>query len=141
MEDFPALHAKYWHVIEMDGLGKRIKKLREQLGMTQGQLAEGICTKSFISQLERGHAQASMRTLHLIANRLGVSAADLLGPDEPVSSVAWVVDALREILDALDAGNTAEARRRTLVALGRMYERTGDKDGALEAYRQAAMSQ
>ena len=72
-------------------LGSRIRHLRMLRRMTQQQLAEGICTKSFVSQVEKGYARPAVDTLQAFADRLGVSLADLLGPGEPTTPPAWAV--------------------------------------------------
>src|SRR5690606_23907084 len=106
--------------------------------MTQQELAEAICTKSFVSQVEKGHARPGIDTLQAFADRLGVSLADLFEPGEPTTPPAWVAEALRDIVQALEATDHTRALHRALVALGRMYEMAGDRDGALEVYRKAA---
>lgn len=60
-----------------------------------------------------------------IAQRLGVTAPELMSPGEPVSSLPWMVEAWRGILDALDAGDHAGARRLALLAQGRAYDIAG----------------
>ena len=111
--------------------------------MTQQELAEAICTKSFVSQVEKGHARPALDTLQAFADRLGVSLADLLGPGEPITPprwtpTAWVVTALQEIVEALETAHHPRALHRALMTLGRVYEMTGNRDGALETYRKAA---
>ncbi|MEJ6527677.1 helix-turn-helix domain-containing protein [Exiguobacterium sp. USCH10] len=59
-------------------IGERIKELRKQKKMTQTQLAEGIVTKSMLSMIENGKAEASMRSLRELASRLDVSMQQLL---------------------------------------------------------------
>lgn len=59
-------------------IGERIKTLRKQKKMTQTQLAEGIVTKSMLSMIENGKAEASMRSLRELASRLDVSMQQLL---------------------------------------------------------------
>lgn len=59
-------------------IGERIKALRKQKKMTQTQLAEGIVTKSMLSMIENGKAEASMRSLRELASRLDVSMQQLL---------------------------------------------------------------
>ncbi|MDE0564533.1 helix-turn-helix domain-containing protein [Exiguobacterium sp. B2(2022)] len=59
-------------------IGERIKALRKQKKMTQTQLAEGIVTKSMLSMIENGKAEASMRSLRELASRLDVSVQFLL---------------------------------------------------------------
>ncbi|WP_370150297.1 helix-turn-helix domain-containing protein [Exiguobacterium profundum] len=59
-------------------IGERIKILRKQKKMTQTQLAEGIVTKSMLSMIENGKAEASMRSLRELASRLDVSMQQLL---------------------------------------------------------------
>lgn len=119
-------------------LGVRIRRLRKLRRMTQQQLAEGICTKSFVSQVEKGYARPGIDTLQEFADRLGVSLADLFGPGEPTTPPAWVAEALRDIVQALEATEYARALHRALLTLGRVYETAGDRDRALEVYRRAA---
>lgn len=59
-------------------IGQRIKALRKEKKLTQSQLADGIITKSMLSMIENGKAEASMRSLREIAKRLDVSVQSLL---------------------------------------------------------------
>lgn len=122
----------------MHDLGSRIRRLRKLRKMTQEELAGGICTKSFVSQVEKGHARPALDTLQAFADRLGVSLADLFEPGEPTTPPAWVAEALRDIVQALEATEHTRALHRALMTLGRVYEMTGNRDGALETYRKAA---
>lgn len=60
-------------------IGKRIRTIRKQQGMSQGRLAEmaGVGT-SHISHIENGLTQMTMRVLINIINALGISADELL---------------------------------------------------------------
>ncbi|MBL0385908.1 helix-turn-helix domain-containing protein [Tumebacillus sp. ITR2] len=53
-------------------LGTLIKELREIRGLTQGDLARGLCTASMISQVETGKARPSLDLLTEVAKRLKV---------------------------------------------------------------------
>ncbi|QUE86494.1 MULTISPECIES: helix-turn-helix domain-containing protein [Exiguobacterium] len=59
-------------------IGQQIKALRKEKKLTQSQLAEGIITKSMLSMIENGKAEASMRSLREIAKRLDVPVQSLL---------------------------------------------------------------
>ena len=59
-------------------IGQQIKALRKEKKLTQTQLAEGIITKSMLSMIENGKAEASMRSLREIAKRLDVPVQSLL---------------------------------------------------------------
>ena len=60
-------------------LSGRIKQLREQQGLTQERLAlECEIDRTFISQIERGVGNPSLRTLCKIADRLGISTWALI---------------------------------------------------------------
>lgn len=52
-------------------LGARVRAARKDLGLSQAQLAGAELTKGFISQLESGLVRPSIRSLQLIAGRLG----------------------------------------------------------------------
>jgi transcriptional regulator with XRE-family HTH domain len=64
-------------------VGQRIKRYREERGMTATQLAENAeISKSYISELEASPDDArgpSANVLYRIANALGVAMSDLLG--------------------------------------------------------------
>jgi transcriptional regulator with XRE-family HTH domain len=55
-----------------------LKALRLKAGLSQRELAQGLVTKSMISQIESGRVQPSRELLGRLAERLGVTFADLL---------------------------------------------------------------
>ena len=60
-------------------IGKRMKELRIQYGLTQQELADrSELTKGFISQLERNQNSPSIGTLLDIIQCLGTTPADFL---------------------------------------------------------------
>ncbi|MFD2170971.1 helix-turn-helix domain-containing protein [Tumebacillus lipolyticus] len=62
----------------MFSLGQRIRDLRVKKGITQIELAGGMCTPSMISQIESDRAKPSYKILTRIADRLEVSIEKLL---------------------------------------------------------------
>lgn len=62
-------------------LGDRLRELRRQVNMTQGDLAGNDYSVSYISAIERNKIRPSMRALAWLASRLGVQLADLLAGD------------------------------------------------------------
>lgn len=65
-----------------DEIGSRIRELRRTLKMTQSELAGEDFTKSFISQIEKGQTNPSLKSLQILAHRLGVSTSYLLGSED-----------------------------------------------------------
>lgn len=65
-------------------LGERVRAARKELGLSQAQLAGDELTKGFISQLESGQVRPSVRSLQLIASRLGKPLDYFIG-DESLS--------------------------------------------------------
>lgn len=61
-------------------VGRRIKALREELDLTQEQLAytSELGSKGHLSNLEKGLAMPTVATLKAIADRLDVLVADLV---------------------------------------------------------------
>ena len=90
-------------------IGKKIRDLRKQNGLTQQELADrSELTKGFISQLERGQVSPSMVTLMDLIEILGTTPSDFFKPtgaekvvfgerdyfekiDETGNSTVWVV--------------------------------------------------
>ena len=64
-------------------IGKKIKNLRNQNGLTQQELADrSDLTKGFISQVERGFTAPSVATLADIIECLGSNLADFFNEEE-----------------------------------------------------------
>ncbi|MFI8577808.1 helix-turn-helix domain-containing protein [Rossellomorea aquimaris] len=53
-------------------IGKKIRELRKVVGLTQGDLAEGVCTQALVSRIEKGDIYPSATTLYQISLKLGV---------------------------------------------------------------------
>ena len=65
-------------------IGKRMKELRIQYGLTQQELADrSELTKGFISQLERNQNSPSIGTLLDIIQCLGTTPAEFFTDEEP----------------------------------------------------------
>lgn len=58
--------------MDFSAIGQKIKELRKQSGLSQVELAEGICTQAQISKIEKGDVYPYASTLYLISERLGV---------------------------------------------------------------------
>lgn len=65
-------------------LGERVRVARREAGLTQGEVAGADLTKGFISQVESGQVRPSIRSLQIIAARLGRPLDYFLG-DEPLA--------------------------------------------------------
>jgi tetratricopeptide (TPR) repeat protein len=59
-------------------LGKRIREMRMKLGISQVDLAKGICTPSMVSQIESDRARPSYKILNALAEKLDVPLEKLL---------------------------------------------------------------
>src|SRR5579875_434571 len=59
-------------------LGARVRAIRQARKLTQSQLAGKDFSVSYISAIERGQIQPSIRALEILASRLNVSPAQLL---------------------------------------------------------------
>lgn len=61
----------------MSEIGLRIRELRKGRGLTQNELAEGIVTRSYLSQIEKGAVIPSPETLEKISLRLDCEVDEL----------------------------------------------------------------
>ena len=77
------MSTNFWKGVIKIVHGNRIKLLREQLGLTQTELAEKIgLTQAAIMHFEKGYKQPSQTTLVAIADVLDCSTDYLLGRTE-----------------------------------------------------------
>ncbi len=102
-------------------VGRRIRERRLALGLTQAAIAAPELTKSLISQIESGQTRPSPTTLSLIADRLGVTVDEIVGPlDDALGSgpqsSSTTAYALRKV-EALVAARQWEQARHTLGEL------------------------
>lgn len=79
--------------INFETVGKRIKEVRKQKGMSQDELAERADLSSqYISQIETGRKKGSLPTYNKLAKALGVSIDELTGSISEGSRVLSDVD-------------------------------------------------
>jgi transcriptional regulator with XRE-family HTH domain len=55
--------------VDYSVIGKKIKELRRDVGLTQEGLAEGICTQALISRIEKGDIYPSATALYQISKK------------------------------------------------------------------------
>ncbi len=68
---------------ENEGLGERIRRLRNRAGLKLNDLAgRAGCSESMLSKIENGKGNPSLNLLHRIAGELGVSIGHLFTEDE-----------------------------------------------------------
>ncbi len=72
---------------EGDSLGARIRRLRKERGVSLAKVGREDFTRAFLSQIELGRAQPSLRVLRVIADRLGTHVDYLLEGRAP--EVDW----------------------------------------------------
>jgi transcriptional regulator with XRE-family HTH domain len=82
-------------------IGKKVKELRKSQNMTQQELAEGIVTRGFISQLEKGLVSASIDTLEKLAKRLHCDTSYLLSSNQ--HAFAMENDDMVSLLDTIES--------------------------------------
>lgn len=69
--------------VTQEGIGRKIRDLREQRGLTLSQVSQRAgLSAAHVSEVERGLSAASLKTLEKLAEVLEVSTAVLLGKDE-----------------------------------------------------------
>lgn len=95
---------------------KVVADRRRLLGITQNQLAEGICTAKTIRRLEQGHCRPHGYNLYEILNRLELYSDFVM--DEIVSYNAGDMELLEKVYDAIGMNETEMAQEllRTLKA-------------------------
>jgi len=80
-------------------LGEKLKNQRLEAGLSQRQLCEGIITRNMLSQIENGSAKPSMKTLTLLAERLGRNISFFLEETAVLSPNQQVMERARAGFD------------------------------------------
>lgn len=97
-------------------LGEKVRAARRQLGLSQAQLAGEELTKGFISQLESGLVRPSIRSLQVIAGRLG-KPLDHFIEDEPLAANKRLAFHRVAAETAAELQDWGEVRRNAGIAL------------------------
>ncbi|NLJ85924.1 MAG: helix-turn-helix transcriptional regulator [Firmicutes bacterium] len=133
-------------------IGQKIRALRKKKGMTQQELAGDAFTKSFISQIEKNHARPSLKSLQIIADRLGKPVAYFLDedygprPDDPdkVDHLILLATRLEQENKNSDAANyykealsltdkrDYQRRGRLYLLLGKTHHRLNQPQNAMQ---------
>ncbi|MFF3766394.1 tetratricopeptide repeat protein [Streptomyces sp. NPDC001922] len=122
------------------GIGRRVQRLRTELGLTQRQLAEPEYTAAYISTLESGRVRPSETALRHLAERLGTSVDELATgrPAHLATELRLGLTDARQLLGAGDATDAAELVRRLLVTAER-HGFTAERAEALIALGDCAL--
>lgn len=88
-------------------LGEKIRELRRRAGLTQEQLAEGVCSAVSVSRIERGQQMPTQVVLDGLLAKVGAASYELMGVvDEDASGFDEKIERLQHLADA---GCTDEA--------------------------------
>ncbi|HEX6511575.1 MAG TPA: tetratricopeptide repeat protein, partial [Chloroflexota bacterium] len=134
----------------MNSVGERLRQARLARGLTQEQLAHGLATKGFISQVERNRATPSLAKLRLFAERLDLGLSQLTDERPPLEltylrkSAELAIKAkeagraLKLVEEAQRLATTANDRADLMRIRGQALDELGRLDEALVAHQQAA---
>ena len=96
---------------ETETLGQRIRRVRQEHGMSLARVSGSDFSRAFLNQVELGRSQPSTRVLRVIAGRLGTEVDYLLEGRLPGVERELAVEKARVLVARGDA-------RRALAALG-----------------------
>jgi len=112
----PPLYIAYdAQVPRVETLGQRIRRLRQDRGMSLAKISGGDFSRAFLNQVELGRSQPSTRVLRVIAGRLGTEVDYLLEGRLPAMERELAMEKARVLVARGHA-------RRALAALGRLVE-------------------
>src|SRR6202163_1824237 len=98
-------------------MGQRIRRVRQERGMSLANVSGPDFSRAFLHQVEHGHSQPSPRVLRVIAGRLGTEVDYLLDGRLPGVERELALEKARVLLARGDP-------RRALAALGSAVEST-----------------
>jgi transcriptional regulator with XRE-family HTH domain len=133
-------------------IGERLRRVREERGLTQRDIAAPGVSAQYVSKLERGQRIASVKALRKLAANLGVTWQYLETGAEPIEGdirnfrldeaelALRLTDdldsaeaTLRDVLAQAVSAGDARAATRARLALGRLAANRSDHREALEA--------
>lgn len=107
-------------------VGARLRAARQAKKYTQNQLARPDFSVSYISAIERSQIQPSLRALEILAQRLGLSARDLIPSPEQMA---------RELSMTKGSGATADMERELLLLEAQIHIHRGNPEQAIDLLR------
>lgn len=100
-------------------IGQRLRRARQNAGLTIAQVASGVVSAPFVSRLETGRRRADPEVLAKLADKIGMPLAQLVAP--PDSDVSALPPALQLEIDyaelSLASGDTSSAGKRVASLL------------------------
>jgi transcriptional regulator with XRE-family HTH domain len=105
------------HVDDAVAVGERLRKARQEAGLSQRELAFAGCSAAYISRIERGERVPSLQVLRELAARCDVSETHLAWGREELD------DAVSRQLRALQDARTKPELRAAYAGLGRAATR------------------
>lgn len=97
--------------------GTRLREIRERVGLTQSELAEGIAASSYISLLETGKRKPKPEMIEKFSARLGISAEELL-LDQSSQEIALSVNMAKVALSSGDFNSARDYANQVLAFPG-----------------------
>lgn len=102
-------------------LGRRIRKLRKEKGLSQEDLAQPDYTAAYISHIEHGNRRPSQEALAHMANRMGLTLEQLISGRDPNEDLRLEVE-IQEALALVHSGTPDEAVERLRPVISRADE-------------------
>jgi len=93
-------------------VGKKLRHIRKNMRITQEELADGICNRSYVSQIEKGNVVPSPEILEQLAKKLNTDLKDLWEEVvNPGFTQVEIQNALRHVVNRIDENDWEIARK------------------------------